>query len=372
MPIMRDYRVKLFEWINARYDCTFVFTTIAPGVCLPREMRTYVIGSCGKVSECFTVANLCATLDYDVVLMHAEAESSVLAWIIARLRRKKTILWGEHWKFPDLAVGRWLFELLRGRATGLKRAIKGAIMRRLFANADAFVAIGDRAFQHYSAYVKKSRITCAKKYVEKYPKALATPRAHEFVARHSWSRIVLFAGRLVPIKGVRYLIEAFAEVESSFPEAVLLIVGDGDQREELQRLADRHKIRNIVFWGWGSREELELFYSRCYVFVQPSVEIDYRYEVNGYIVYECMNYAKPIVTTDAVGAAPQFVRDGFNGYVVPNGDVAALGKALARLLTNEEVAMTMGLRSKWIYDSEISLPGNIEAFSSAIASLQRS
>ena len=71
-----------------------------------------------------------------------------------------------------------------------------------------------------------------------------------------------------------------------------------------------------MFKGYIQDSDVELYHNVCDVLVLPSIFLDDYPEPNGYVLYESMSVGKPLVVTDAVGATPEFVRDGVNGFVL--------------------------------------------------------
>lgn len=137
------------------------------------------------------------------------------------------------------------------------------------------------------------------------------------------SPLVLFAGRLVPYKGLDVLIRAAASLPLT-----LVVVGDGPMRAEWERLAARESGR-VVFTGEIGEEDLHAYVHACDLFVLPSVT---RAEAFGYVQLEAMAAGKPVVSTNLPSGVPWVNRDGETGLVVPPGDVAALRAAIERLL----------------------------------------
>jgi len=364
--VMRGYRSKLFDSISNRHKAFFIFTNLSKDVEMPGSMQFINISAKSKLYKYFVILKYSLTFDYEILITHAESNESIIAWLVTKLRNKKLLLWSEHWTYPDLNAGEKTKNYFSRYFKIIKLQLKRFITNKMHQNANQFIAIGEKAFNHYLNTVPKERIICAPKYVEKYPVDTSNKQIQNFLEKNQQRKIVLYSGRLMKIKGVEYLIKAFSELEKKFNNAMLLIIGEGELKYELEMLSKELDIKNIEFWDWLKPEELNLLYKNCYVFVQPSIFIDYRYEANGYSIYECMAYAKPIITTDAVGASPQFVKHDYNGFVVKSADVDELKNAIASMLESDDLVNIMGARSKMIYDAEISLSGQIDAFRKAI------
>ena len=84
---------------------------------------------------------------------------------------------------------------------------------------------------------------------------------------------------------------------------------------------------DIRFLGFKNQSELPALYDLCDVFVLPST-----FEPWGSVVNEVMNAAKPVIVSDRVGAAPDLVGEGVNGYIYPHGDVSSLASKLKTVL----------------------------------------
>lgn len=108
------------------------------------------------------------------------------------------------------------------------------------------------------------------------------------------SRNVVFVGRLDRIKGLDYLIAAFAEVADRYPDVRLLIAGDGDFRPYME---SARKIRGRVsFLGKMGLEDIESLYRTAYVGVMPSF-----HEQCSYTAIEMMRHGVPMIATDSTG-----------------------------------------------------------------------
>ena len=127
-------------------------------------------------------------------------------------------------------------------------------------------------------------------------------------------RVFLFSGSLIPRKGVDLLVAAFVRLAREVPNVRLRIVGDG----KLRAVNDR-----VDFVGFKDWHELPDEYAAADVLCVPS-----RYDGWGLVVPEGLASGLPVIATDRMGAALEFVDTGRNGWLVPAGDEEALLSAM--------------------------------------------
>jgi glycosyltransferase involved in cell wall biosynthesis len=149
---------------------------------------------------------------------------------------------------------------------------------------------------------------------------------------------MIFACRqLFPRKGIRFLLEAGAELKSQFPDLKIVLAGDGFERPELARLAVELGIASdVTFLGWVPNVDLPQYYRAAAVSVIPSLE-----EGFGIPAAEAMGCEVAVVASDA-GGLPEVVEDGVTGIVVPRGDAKALAQAIGSLLSDPQRRRVMG------------------------------
>lgn len=140
---------------------------------------------------------------------------------------------------------------------------------------------------------------------------------------------ILSVGRLTWRKGYKYLIEAMPNVLSEYPNAKLLLVGEGDQRMPLVQHARKLGIENsVLFLGKVSAERLHSLYHEADVYVQPSL-----YEPLGITILEAMSMRKPVVAS-RVGGIPELITNGVEGLLVEPGNSLQLARAIANILAD--------------------------------------
>ena len=150
-------------------------------------------------------------------------------------------------------------------------------------------------------------------------------------------RMIFACRQLFPRKGIRFLIEAVAQLKPRFPDIKLVLAGDGFERPELVKLAEHLNIGgDVTFLGWVPNTALPPYYRAAAVSVIPSLE-----EGFGIPAAEAMGCQVPVVATDA-GGLPEVVEHGVTGLVVPRGDSAALAGAIGSLLDDADLRRRMG------------------------------
>jgi glycosyltransferase involved in cell wall biosynthesis len=162
-------------------------------------------------------------------------------------------------------------------------------------------------------------------------------------------RYLLFVGRLDDyVKRVSALIESFAAVAGTAPDADLLIVGDGRERPDLERLAEQNAPGRVRFIGWVSEpDRLAALYNAAECLVLPS-----RSEGFPTVVGEAMACGTPVVGS-GVGGVGELVVDGETGWLLPPGDDEALTLALATILTDRDAVAAMRPRARRMAEARV-------------------
>lgn len=153
-----------------------------------------------------------------------------------------------------------------------------------------------------------------------------------FRERQPLRPVFLCNRHLEPLYNVGCVLRAFAQVQQQFPDAALLLAGDGSQRRQLETLAGEMGLRNVQFLGRVSPERMVELYDSADVFLNGS-DIDNM----PCSIMEAFAAGLPVVTTDA-GGIPYIVTDGETGVLAPRGDPTALAEGAMRLLRDPKLA----------------------------------
>jgi len=153
------------------------------------------------------------------------------------------------------------------------------------------------------------------------------------------SLIIGTAGRLVPIKGPNFLIEAAKYIHSKYHDAFFVFTGDGPLKQDLEKKARELGMeKNILFLGW--RDDVAKIISIYDIFCLPSLN-----EGMGRVLVEAMALGKPIVASD-IGGIPDLIVHGKNGFLVPPKNPVQLAKYIQILLEDEKKREKMGQAGK--------------------------
>jgi phosphatidylinositol alpha-1,6-mannosyltransferase len=173
---------------------------------------------------------------------------------------------------------------------------------------------------------------------------LASTSSNSMPVNFPSGRVILTVGRWLSserYKGMDTLITALPRLLMKFPDINLVAVGEGDDREWLEHMAEKNGVRrHIHFYSGISYEELSAAYGACELFALPS-----RGEGFGLVYLEAMARGKPVIG-GAHGGTPEVIDDGTTGYLVPHGDPVQLATSIETLLENPTLAKQMGDRGK--------------------------
>jgi glycosyltransferase involved in cell wall biosynthesis len=248
--------------------------------------------------------------------------------------------------------------------SGVKLVAKQAFFRGLRQMVDAVLPIGSLNSAYWSYYLGDEMPQFLMPYAVDNDYFQARSRAavasREALARELELQlgrpVILFASKLQTRKRCDDLLEATRRLATQLSpdrQPYLLIVGDGEERSNLERKVAEAGTTNIRFCGFRNQSELPRFFDLCDVFVLPS-----RHEPWGLIVNEVMNAGRAVIVSDDVGSQPDLITDGIEGCVFPVGDVDALTAALLRVLAEPGTAAAMGARareriSRWGFEEDM-------------------
>jgi glycosyltransferase involved in cell wall biosynthesis len=219
---------------------------------------------------------------------------------------------------------------------------------RFLRHCDAFVVPGKSSVDYLKNYgVPEEMIHTAPNAVDtqffaQRAEAIRRDAAMHREALRLPARFFLYAGRLVPEKGVFDLLRAYGALATEVRKDVgLVFVGDGIGRSALLQRAAATNPGSIQLVGFAQREQLAAYYALADVFVFPSHTDPW-----GLVVNEAMACGLPIISSGVAGCVADLVESGWNGCIFSVGDVGQLARAMDELARDAELRSLMGQRSK--------------------------
>jgi len=184
-----------------------------------------------------------------------------------------------------------------------------------------------------------------------YP--IPVDEAKEFVGIPEDEKMILFVGRIEPLKGIDTLLEAISQLKQAdilqrCPHYLYIIGGNPDpdqinMSKEMQRLQDLCSKLGlddlVLFLGKRDQDSLQYYYSAAEMLVMPS-----HYESFGMVALESMACGTPVIATQ-VGGLQHLVLDQKTGFVIPNDDPDALEEKITVLICKPELREEMSQKS---------------------------
>jgi len=254
---------------------------------------------------------------YDIVHIHHPDPMAFLALFLVRPSARVVV----HWQ-SDIVRQEWMLKLFL--------PLQNWVLRR----ADRIIVASEAYARHspyLDAYLEK---------VEIIPNGISDEklqadekRVEEIAKRYGNRKIVLAFGRMVSYKGFDYLIEAAQFLEEEY---LVLIGGDGPEKERLQEKIDTLELRTKVqLLGHIAEEEKYDYFQAASIFCLPSVT---KAEAFGIVLLEAMAFGKPIVSSRIESSGMIWVnQDQVTGLQVPPRSPAALAKAIKKITNDPEL-----------------------------------
>jgi len=158
---------------------------------------------------------------------------------------------------------------------------------------------------------------------------------------------ILYGGRLIPEKGILYLLQAYYELKkNNLINLKLFIVGSGPFEHILRKYVNFHGLNDLVeFTPWLNNFEFKRKIEKCTIFVLPSL-----FECMPVSILEAMACAKPVIASDIPG--PQdVICHGINGYLFEKGNIHDLKKFLL-LLDNDNLRKNIGKNARFTIEKK--------------------
>jgi GalNAc-alpha-(1->4)-GalNAc-alpha-(1->3)-diNAcBac-PP-undecaprenol alpha-1,4-N-acetyl-D-galactosaminyltransferase len=201
------------------------------------------------------------------------------------------------------------------------------LRRRVYSSAQSLVVQTERVRSQMRGIMRGRPIYVIPNAVEAPPATDPTPAGDDSTGT-CW---IIAVGRLVPQKGFDLLIEAFSRIAERHPQWSLKILGEGPERQTLERLIDSRRLANrVVLAGWEADPTVALRQAKLFV-------LSSRFEGFPNALLEAMACGLPSVSFDCPSGPAEIIRDNVDGVLVPAENVDGMAQAMERLVVDESL-----------------------------------
>ena len=215
------------------------------------------------------------------------------------------------------------------RASGLKGAVKSALLKWVIRNAAGFMPCGNFGRDYFLKYGADAGRIFYFPYepdyglIEQLPAAEIVAASAKHGLREGRRRMV-FCARMTDFKKPDMAVDAFAAIAESRPEWDLVMIGNGPMLEAVKARVPESLRRRVNFTGFiGQQREISAIYRASHVFVHPSV-----HEPWGVVINEAVCAGMALACASTVGAAGELLKDGVNGRGSEPGNLPSMINAL--------------------------------------------
>lgn len=201
-------------------------------------------------------------------------------------------------------------------------------------NLDYLVLVSSELQKFYSKQLINSKCMCIyiPNSIDKLPKEMATLKTKRLVS----------VGRLSPEKGFLDLLKLFNRLTKDEPDWVLDIIGDGVEREKLEKYIEKNNLsKKVTLHGFQGREYIDDILNDSAIYVMTSYT-----ESFGIVLIEAMSHGVPCIAYDSAEGAREIINSGSNGYLIKNRNMEVMIMKLEDLMKDLEVRKTIGKQAR--------------------------
>ena len=209
---------------------------------------------------------------------------------------------------------------------------------------DYFVLVSASLKNFYESHLTTSNCQCVyiPNIIDKIPKKVSSLETKRIVS----------VGRLSPEKGYMDLLKVFSVIANKYPTWHLDIIGDGVEKERLEKFINNHELNErVTLHGFQNKDYIDKILHDSSIYVMTSYT-----ESFGIVLLEAMSHGLPCIAFDSAEGARELINSGMNGYLIKNRSYAAMIKKIEDLMKNKNVRKKIGLAGRYsikIYTSEI-------------------
>lgn len=348
-PAIRPYRKDFFEAVASGFDCRFIFVedyqdnlSYLPLTKIT-NYKVYRPKYCPFYSKGFTPRLIIDALfgDYDVWISSGLFHVSThLVFAFVKLRRKKLFLFSEDWWF----------------GSNLRHRLFKKVAKYIARHCDTIIAASTASRDFFTDLsVPPEKIFVATNSTSDYGNISVDSdklfKLKQKLGIENTDKIILYSGRIVKYKGLDVLIQAFSKLNKLQKNSniKLIVLGSGDFLSHCVRLVEELALKNVIFIPAVNSEEVKNYYELARVVVAPGRFLPNSQvfaEAWGFVANEALSCGVPVISTEAVAAARDLIKNGINGFVVKSEDADELAEKIELLLTDDGLYSLMSSNAR--------------------------
>jgi glycosyltransferase involved in cell wall biosynthesis len=299
----------------------------------------------------FSIAKIIGKIvdNNDIKIIHAQGiQQMLIGFFVTKFLNKKekicivsnvhSILHGNPFENIALFIESYLLNICVDAALPVANFVAKKLINICLSSNKTFVVHNGIDLQYFDNCLSKNEIhsSNAISFLKKFP-------INDYI-------VIGYVANMIPRKGHVYLIKSFLKIVKDHPNLILLLIGDGPLRKELDSYVDNIGIsKNVHFTGRISYKELYIIIKSIDIYAFPSLS-----ELFPFAILEAMVAAKPVVATN-VGGVPEAVIHGVNGYLIQPKDTNSMSKLLLKLIEKPDIAKKMGIKGRKMVENNFSM-----------------
>ncbi len=268
---------------------------------------------------------------FDIIHIHNEHSFSSFIIFIYNIFNKKPLVLTCHGQLIFGSALKDWFEKIYSRTVG----------KLIFNSATKIIALSEEDKGYISSLgIKETKILVLPNAIEiddLNKKVLNQEFNSNIIEKFVDKRVILFVGRIIERKGIEYIIKCIPKVIENFNDTVFVLIGNGEYKLQAEKFCEELEVEeHVIFLSNISDTTLFDYYKSAEIFILPSLS-----EGLPTTILESMYFGIPVISTDIPGIRSHF-KD--NAILIPPKNEKELSKAIIRLLSDKEFAMSLRIK----------------------------
>lgn len=252
--------------------------------------------------------------EYDLILMNGYSHFAEM----------NAINWMKKWHAPYVLY-------INGGTIKKESCLKRKIKHHFISRANAYFSPDEESNKYLVHFGANPKVIYNYPYSTIYENEIVTEKPNKAELRKelgiNFEKVFVSSGQLIARKNYTSLVKEW----KNFPENYgLFLIGDGNQRKEIEKLIKEEKLNNVVLTGFLPRQQMFKYFQAADVFLFPSKE-----DIYGHVINEAMAQGIPVISTNKVNSAVKLIKDGENGFLLNELSGAALQDAVKNILKTD-------------------------------------